>query len=65
MRTKGIRQAEGESPYTVKTSGATWLKEGGSAPLTLHLSSWDVCNESQLAYMQTLFFCAVADSSSD
>jgi len=27
MRTKGIRQAEGESPYTVKTKGAIWWKE--------------------------------------
>lgn len=28
MRTKRIRQAEGESPYTVKTKGAIWWKEG-------------------------------------
>lgn len=27
MKTKGIRQAEDESPYTVKTIGATWWKE--------------------------------------
>lgn len=27
MKTKGIRQAEDESPYTVKTTGATWWKE--------------------------------------
>lgn len=27
MKTKGIRQAENESPYTVKTTGATWWKE--------------------------------------
>lgn len=27
MRTKGIRQAEDESPYTVKTKGAAWWKE--------------------------------------
>lgn len=27
MDTKGIRQAENESPYTVKTTGATWWKE--------------------------------------
>ena len=39
MRTKGIRQAEGESPYTVKTEGAAWWKEGDSAPLTSHLKS--------------------------
>ncbi|CAB1452089.1 unnamed protein product [Pleuronectes platessa] len=39
MRTKGIRQAEGESPYTVKTEGAAWWREGDSAPLTLHLKS--------------------------
>lgn len=35
MRTKGIRQAEGESPYTVKTKGAIWWKEEASNPLTL------------------------------
>lgn len=28
MTTKGIRQAEGESPYTVKTNGAICWKEG-------------------------------------
>lgn len=27
MKTKGIRQAEDESPYTVKTTDATWWKE--------------------------------------
>lgn len=27
MDTKGIRQAENESPYTVKTTGAIWWKE--------------------------------------
>ena len=34
MRTKGIRQAEGESPYTVKTKGAIWWKEEDSGLLT-------------------------------
>lgn len=37
MRTKGIRQAEGESPYTVKTKGAIWWKEGDFTLLMLHL----------------------------
>lgn len=46
MRTKGIRQAEGESPYTVKTKGATWWKEEDSTLHTLHCSSWDVSKQS-------------------
>lgn len=46
MRTKGIRQAEGESPYTVKTKGAIWWKEKHSSLLTLHLSGWDANKES-------------------
>lgn len=45
MRTKGIRQAEGESPYTVKTKGAIWWKEGDLTLLMLHLSSWDFSKE--------------------
>lgn len=34
MRTKGIRQAEGESPYTVKTKGAIRWKEDDSVPFS-------------------------------
>jgi len=46
MRTKGIRQAEGESPYTVKTKGAIWWKEGDlTEPFSSHLSSWDLSQE--------------------
>lgn len=44
MRTKGIRQAEDESPYTVKTRGAAWWKEEDSHSLTL--SSWKQANSS-------------------
>lgn len=35
MKTKGIRQAEGESPYTVRTKGALWWKEEDPTLLTL------------------------------
>ena len=47
MRTKGIRQAESESPYTVKTKGAIWWKEGDSTALTLLTSCWDIRKESR------------------
>lgn len=43
MRTKGIRQAEDESPYTVKTKAATWWKEEHSAAGVAVEKGFELC----------------------